>query len=110
MTLLHAAVHVVADTLAASGQVAPPAGAQRVCLVCGRSLTGRRPETTSCSGRCRAALARQRRRDDLVARVYRAEGALKEAAEALGSLRELAGLDATLELGRLRSVGGGGQR
>jgi hypothetical protein len=49
-------------------------------------------------------LARQRRRDDLVARVGRAEISLKEAADALASLKELAGLDATLEL---RSIIGG---
>jgi hypothetical protein len=34
---------------------------------------------------------------------------LKEAADALSSVRELAGLDATLELGSLRVIEGGGR-
>ena len=60
----------------------------------------------TCSSRCRSALARIRRRDDLLSRVRRAETALKEAADALALLRELAGLDATLEL-RSLLIGGG---
>jgi predicted nucleic acid-binding Zn ribbon protein len=107
MELLHAAVPVVPDALAPSSHVARPAADLRVCAICGRSLAGRRPETTSCSGRCRAALARQRRREDLVARVRRAQAALREAADALASLTELAQLDATLELGSLHVVGRG---
>jgi predicted nucleic acid-binding Zn ribbon protein len=98
MDLSHAPDRPRPDSRASSGGVTSAAAAQRVCLICGASLHGRRPETVSCSGRCRAALARQRRRDDLVARVQRAEGALREAADALASLKELAGLDATLEL------------
>jgi predicted nucleic acid-binding Zn ribbon protein len=86
------------DTRSLAGDTPVPAAVKRACLICGRSLHGRRPETISCSGRCRAALARQRRRDDLVTRGRRVEVALKEAAEALGSFRELAVLDATLEL------------
>lgn len=93
------------DTPAASGSTAAAAVVvERVCAVCGRSLVGRRRETVTCEARCRSALARQRRRDDLVARVGRAEISLKEAADALASLKELAGLDATLEL---RSIIGG---
>jgi len=102
--MLHAPDFPISDTRAPSGCTAPSAAGQRVCLVCERSLHGRRPETTSCSGRCRAALARQRRRDDLVTRIRRAEGALREAADALALLKELAGLDATLELGALLTV------
>src|SRR5580700_8008114 len=98
MNLLHALDRPLPGPCAPSGSLASSTAAQRACLICGRSLDGRRPETTSCSGKCRAALARQRRRDDLVARVRRAEASLKEAAEAVASLRELAGLDATLEL------------
>ena len=97
------------DTLGHPGDAPSPTGAHRACLVCGRPLTGRRPEATSCSGRCRAALARQRRRDDLVARVHRAEVALREAADALASLKELAGLDATLEVGGVRGLHGSGR-
>jgi predicted nucleic acid-binding Zn ribbon protein len=110
MDPLHADLRVVPDTLDPSGTVAPPAVSHRVCAICARSLAGRRPEAQSCSGRCRAALARLRRRDDLVARVRRAELALREAAEALASLKELAGLDATLELRSLHVVVGGGGR
>jgi hypothetical protein len=44
--------------------------------------------------------SRQRRRDDLIARVRRAEDALREAADALAHLKELAALGATLELGK----------
>jgi predicted nucleic acid-binding Zn ribbon protein len=105
----HAARPASADTLGRPGDDPSPTGDHRVCLVCGRPLTGRRPEATSCSGRCRAALARQRRRNDLVARVHRAEVALREAAEALASLKELAGLDATLEVGGVRGLHGCGQ-
>jgi hypothetical protein len=102
----HAGREPLADTLGRPGDDPSPRGGARACLVCGRALTGRRPEATSCSGRCRAALARQRRRDDLVARVHRAEVALREAADALGSLKELAGLDATLEVGGVRGLRG----
>jgi predicted nucleic acid-binding Zn ribbon protein len=90
------------DSTSASSLTTPVAlRDQRACLVCRRSLEGRRPETLTCSSRCRSVLSRLKRRDDLVARVRRAETALTEAADALGSLRELAGLDATLELGAL---------
>jgi hypothetical protein len=61
----------------------------------------------TCTSRCRSSLARIRRRDDLIARIRRAEASLIEAAAALGSLREIARLDATLELGNLVVVGGG---
>jgi len=98
MDPLHAAVLAPTEPRAHSAPSIVSPAAPRACLICGRSLHDRRPETTSCSGRCRAALARQRRRDDLVARLRRAEVALSEAAAALASLREIAGLDATLEL------------
>ena len=102
MNLSHAPFRVVPVTSFSSAPVPPPPADPWVCGLCGRSLVGRRPETTSCSGRCRSALARQRRREDLVARVHRAETALREAAAALAHLKELAGLDATLELPPLR--------
>jgi predicted nucleic acid-binding Zn ribbon protein len=104
--LSHAPERNHADTLAGPTDVGASTSRQRACLVCGRSLAGRRPETTSCTGRCRAALARQRRRHDLVARVHRAEASLREAAVALASLKELAGLDSTLEVGSLLVPGG----
>ena len=105
----HAGRPAFGDALGRPGDDPSPTSADRSCLVCGRPLAGKRPEATSCSGRCRAALARRRRRDDLVARVHRAEVALREAAEAIASLKELAGLDATLEVGTLGVVRGGGQ-
>jgi len=97
----------VAAPSAASEPTAPAATTERVCAYCTqKSLAGRRPETLTCSSRCRSALARQRRRDDLLGRIFRAQMALREAAEALASLKELAGLDATLELGALLLKGG----
>jgi predicted nucleic acid-binding Zn ribbon protein len=86
-----------------AGTPTPPETDHAACVVCGQTLRGRRPEARCCSGRCRNNLARRRRRDDLRARLARAERALTEAAAALEALRQLAGLDATLELGRARS-------
>ena len=102
----HTAALAVADTSALSARTATASSTERVCALCNRSLAGRRPETLTCSSRCRSAVARQRRRDDLLARVRRAEMALRDAADALASLKELAGLDATLELGSLLNRGG----
>lgn len=102
------ALHAPADPSHALGLVrpdpsttilVPSESAKRACLSCGRPLRNRRPEALCCGGPCRAALARRRRREDLVARVHRAEAALTEAAEAVAHLKELTKLDATLELG-----------
>jgi hypothetical protein len=91
-------------TPAPAGDLAVPPASHRACALCHRSLAGRRSETITCGSRCRSALARLRRREDLVARIRRGEAALREAADALSSIKELAGLDATLEL---RTISGG---
>jgi hypothetical protein len=85
--------------LPATAKPAPEAR-HHACEVCGHPLRGRRPEARHCGPTCRMRASRQRRRDDLIARVRRAEDALREAADALAHLKELAALGATLELGK----------
>lgn len=69
----------------------------RICCVCGKKFTARRPEARACSGRCRMQASRSRRVRDLVAvieaaaaKIEVAEGGLREARVALAALRELA--------------------
>ena len=50
-----------------SDDPSPPPVVGRVCAACGRPLVGRRASAQVCSGRCRMALARGRRRDALTA-------------------------------------------
>jgi predicted nucleic acid-binding Zn ribbon protein len=74
-------------------RVTPAPNPDRLCVVCGAPLEGRRrAEAKCCSGRCRIQLSRARRLADLATKLAAAESALAEAAEALGALRELAAI------------------
>ena len=74
----------------------------RICVVCGKKFTARRPEARACGGRCRMNASRGRRVAELVAlieasetRIEQGERALADARAALGALRELASLGAS---------------
>jgi predicted nucleic acid-binding Zn ribbon protein len=92
-TPFRAADHDPADIPGATGVSEPVHGAPKVCTVCGRPLRGR--QVSACSGACRIEKTRRARRDILVARILAAEAALRQAADALGLLREVAS-DATV--------------
>jgi hypothetical protein len=59
------------------------------CVVCGLALKAKRTEARYCSGRCRVAASRHRRRDELRVRIRLAQDALKHAAKVLGDLEIL---------------------
>jgi predicted nucleic acid-binding Zn ribbon protein len=82
-----------ADAPAATDRAETFHEAPKVCTVCGRPLRGR--QVSACSGACRIERTRRTRRDLLVARIEAAEAALRQAADALGLLREVAS-DATV--------------
>ncbi len=91
-----------ADVPGATRLHEPVLGAAKTCSVCGRALKGR--QVSACSGACRIERTRRTRRDLLVARIVAAETALRQAADALRLLREVAS-DATL-LSMTRAVTG----
>jgi hypothetical protein len=77
-----------ADAPAAVGHVQAVQGAPKACSICGRPLKGK--QVSACSGACRIERTRRARKEVLVARILAAEAALRQAADALGLLRDVA--------------------
>lgn len=59
----------------------------RTCPSCGKSFTPKKPEAICCSGRCRMAAHRERRRRDLDQRLRAAEAALQAVTSLVADLR-----------------------
>jgi recombinational DNA repair protein RecR len=77
-----------ADAPAAVTYAEAAKGATKSCSICGRLLKGK--QVSACSGACRIERTRRARKEVLVARILAAEAALRQAADALGLLREVA--------------------